>query len=95
VVFEQVSKKPSLSGPVDLLLRPEDISIQVNDIVEGTKNIGKVFSMRYEGSSRLYQIEIGVQRLKVRTRHDVKLQQGQSVTLNVTITKDVTVFEQT
>jgi iron(III) transport system ATP-binding protein len=94
VVFEQVSKKSSLSGPVDLLLRPEDISIQMNDIVEGTKNIGKVFSMRYEGGSRLYQIEIGGQRLKVRARHDVKLQQGQSVTLNVTITKAVSVFEQ-
>jgi hypothetical protein len=50
--------------------------------------------MRYEGSSRLYQIEIGEQLLKVRTRHDVNLQQGQLVNLKITSTRPVTVFEQ-
>jgi iron(III) transport system ATP-binding protein len=89
VAFEQVVEHSELSGHVDLLLRPEDISVQADEA-----GIGKVFSMRYEGSSRLYQVEIGDILVKVRTRHDVNLQQGQAVTLVITSTRPVTVFEQ-
>ena len=88
--FEQVVEHSQLSGHVDLLLRPEDISVQADE-----NGKGRVFSMRYEGSSRLYQIEIDDSLVKVRTRHDVNLQQGQAVTLAITSTRPVTVFEQT
>jgi iron(III) transport system ATP-binding protein len=87
--FDQVVDHSTLSGHVDLLLRPEDISVQADE-----SGKGRVFSMRYEGSSRLYQIKIGEQLLKVRTRHDVNLQQGQLVNLKITSTRPVTVFEQ-
>ncbi len=87
--FEQLVEHSELSGHVDLLLRPEDISVHADEHGEGT-----VFSMRYEGSTRLYQIEIGEQLLKIRTRHDVSLHQGQSVKLKITCTRPVTVFEQ-
>jgi iron(III) transport system ATP-binding protein len=87
--FEQIVEHSKLSGHVDLLLRPEDISVQADE-----NGKGRVLSMRYEGSSRLYQIEIGEQLLKVRTRHDINLQQGQLVNLKITSTRLVNVFEQ-
>ena len=84
----------NLNGHVDLLLRPEDIYIQlVNHDNTEVKGEGIVFSMRYEGSSRLYQIEANDQLIKVRTRHDVNLHQGQQVTLTINTTRPVTVFE--
>lgn len=87
--FEQVVEHSTLSGSVDLLLRPEDLSIQADNLGDG-----KIFSMRYEGSSRLYQVEIRDQLLKVRTRHDINLSLGQSVTLAITTTRPVSIFEQ-
>lgn len=90
VGFEQVVEHSQLSGHVDLLLRPEDISIQKNELGKG-----KILSMRYEGSSRLYQVELGGKLLKVRTHHDINLEQGQSVNLKISTTRPVTVFEST
>lgn len=89
VGFEQVVEHAQLSGHVDLLLRPEDLLVQ-----EDEQGKGKIVSMRYEGSSRLYQVEIGDKLLKIRTHHDVSLQQGQSVSVRITTTRPLTVFEQ-
>jgi len=86
--FEQIVEHSQLSGHVDLLLRPEDISVQADE-----SGKGRVFSMRYEGCSRLYQIQIDDNLIKVRTRHDINLQQGQPVNLKVTINRPITVFE--
>ncbi|MEP1445100.1 MAG: ABC transporter ATP-binding protein [Paraglaciecola sp.] len=98
---EQVDEKSRLTESVYLLLRPEDLSIQVNDLPEGEgerKGHGSVFSMRYEGSSRLYQIQIagkpkGDNLVKVRTRHDINLEVGQSVNLQITSNRIKTIFE--
>jgi len=88
VGFEQVVEHSQLSGQVDLLLRPEDLAIQADELGKG-----KIYSMRYEGSSRLYQVELADKLVKVRTRHDVNLRQGQAVRLAITTTRPVTVFE--
>ncbi|MBU2870162.1 ABC transporter ATP-binding protein [Colwellia sp. E2M01] len=95
--YEQVFDEVSLLGKVDLLLRPEDFSVEINDGQDAEpskKGEGKVFSMRYEGSSRLYQINVGDNLLKVRTRHDIKLAEGQSVYLKITTTKPITVLKE-
>ena len=91
--FEQTVENSQINGKllndnVDLLLRPEDLYVQADDLGKG-----KVVSMRYEGSSRLYQVEIADKLLKVRTHHDVNLQQGQSVSLQVSTTRSLSLFE--
>lgn len=88
VGFEQTVEHSQLNGSVDILLRPEDLVIQADE-----QGKGKICSMRYEGSSRLYQVEIGDKLVKIRTRHDVNLSQGQAVTVKVTTTRAVTAFE--
>jgi len=87
--FEQAIDKDRLSASVDLLLRPEDLALH-----EDIHGKGKILAIRYEGSSRLYHVEINNNLLKVRTHHEMNLKEGQSVSLTVTSTKPIAVFEQ-
>ncbi|MFT2090661.1 ABC transporter ATP-binding protein [Paraglaciecola sp. 2405UD69-4] len=95
---EQANEQLRPTASVYLLLRPEDLSMQVNELLEGGREgHGTIFSMRYEGSSRLYQIQIAGEPqsnnlVKIRTLHDINLTVGQSVNLQITSSRAKTIF---
>ncbi|MCQ3829488.1 ABC transporter ATP-binding protein [Microbulbifer elongatus] len=76
------------SGPVDLLLRPDDLSL-----IPSQMGNGVVDWVRYEGCSRLFAVQIadGVQ-LKVRTSHEVQAEPGARVQMAITTTHPLAAF---
>nr|WP_010132992.1 ABC transporter ATP-binding protein [Microbulbifer agarilyticus] len=76
------------SGAVDLLLRPDDLSLVPSEIGNGV-----VDWVRYEGCSRLYAVNVGdgVQ-LKVRTSHEVHAEPGARVQMGITTTHPLAAF---
>ncbi len=73
---------------VDVLLRPEDLSITTN-----TPTNGVIHWSRYEGSARLYSVLLdGDREVKIRTRHDNRLMPGDQVRVDVNCTHPLTVF---
>ncbi|AQQ68101.1 ABC transporter ATP-binding protein [Microbulbifer agarilyticus] len=75
-------------GAVDLLLRPDDLSLVPSEIGNGV-----VDWVRYEGCSRLYAVQVGdgVQ-LKVRTSHEVQAEPGARVQMGITTTHPLAAF---
>ena len=77
------------NGDVDLLLRPDDLSITYAE--DGN---GKVAWTRYEGSARLYAVTLEDGTLvKIRASHENQLKPGDSVKLEVITTHPLAVFE--
>lgn len=76
------------SGDVDLLLRPDDLSL--TPLENGN---GVIEWVRYEGSSRLYAVnaDVGAQ-LKVRVNHEVRAEPGERVHMAITTTHPLAVF---
>ncbi|WP_250461965.1 ABC transporter ATP-binding protein [Microbulbifer litoralis] len=76
------------SGEVDLLVRPDDLSL--TPLASGN---GVIDWVRYEGCSRLYAVNIdGGSQLKVRVSHEVRAEPGERVQLAVTTTHPLAVF---
>ncbi|WP_237063849.1 MULTISPECIES: ABC transporter ATP-binding protein [Microbulbifer] len=76
------------SGDVDLLLRPDDLSLTPMETGNGV-----IDWVRYEGSSRLYAVNIdGGAQLKVRVNHEVRAQPGEPVHMAITTTHPLAVF---
>jgi len=77
------------SGDVDLLLRPDDLSLM--PMASGN---GVIDWVRYEGSSRLYAVTVddGSQ-LKVRVNHEVCAEPGTRVQMAITTTHPLAVFQ--
>jgi len=79
------------SGQVDLLLRPDDLSINPDN-----KGNGAVIWSRYEGSSRLYAVKTDQGDIvKVRCNHENIIKPDQRVTLHITTTHPLAVFHRT
>ena len=77
------------SGNVDLLLRPDDVSL-----VADARGNGEVTWVRYEGSARLYAIKHDNGALiKVRCNHENHIEPGQRVCMQITTTHPLAVFE--
>lgn len=85
---------PSISideaaGEVDLLLRPDDLSLNKSE----TGN-GEVVWARYEGDARLYEIKLddGTP-LHIRVSHENKVEPGDKVILSITTTHPLAAFK--
>lgn len=76
------------AGQVDLLLRPDDLSL-----IPSAMGNGVIDWVRYEGCSRLYaaRTEGGAQ-LRVRTSHEVRAQPGDRVHMAITTTHPLAAF---
>ena len=78
----------SASGDVDLMVRPDDLSL----MPEASGN-GRVVWSRYEGETRLYAVSVDdAQPLRVRTNHEVDLARGTPVRLSISASHPLTVF---
>ncbi|UTW46235.1 ABC transporter ATP-binding protein [bacterium SCSIO 12696] len=76
------------SGDISLLIRPDDLSLEIN----GNGN-GQVQWARYEGSARLYAVQTDKGALlKVRCSHENQVQPGDRVSLRITTTHPLAVF---
>ncbi|WP_439133445.1 ABC transporter ATP-binding protein [Pseudomaricurvus sp.] len=77
------------SGDVDLLLRPDDLSL-----ILAPDGNGVVEWVRYEGGSRLYAVNLddGTQ-LKVRVSHENHVAIGDRVRMGITTTHPLAVFQ--
>lgn len=80
------------SGDVDLLLRPDDVSLERTD--DGSN--GSVRWSRYEGGTCLYSVDTdeGVE-VKVRVSHENRAAPGDRVKLAITTTHPLAVFNRT
>ena len=77
------------NGNVTLLVRPDDLSLRPDDQGNGT-----VTWARYEGSARLYAVETDDGALlKVRCSHENYVEPGDRVSLGITTTHPLAVFE--
>jgi iron(III) transport system ATP-binding protein len=75
-------------GDVDLLLRPDDLSLSI--VEQGN---GEVVWSRYEGSSRLYAVKTDDEAIvKIRCSHEQIAKPGQRVMLNIITTHPLAVF---
>lgn len=77
------------SGNVDLLVRPDDVSL----ILDETGN-GEIDWVRYEGAARFYAVNLddGTS-VKIRTSHENKAEPGDRVKLVITTTHPLAVFD--
>lgn len=79
------------SGEVDLLLRPDDLSLAPSNNGNGVIEWG-----RYEGGSRLYGARIdNGPILQARVNHEIHLEPGDRVMLGVITTHPLAVFDRT
>lgn len=77
-----------LNQAVELLVRPDDVSLRV-----GQESNGQVMWGRYEGCSRLYAVETDDGAIiKIRCSHENIVAPGQRVLLNITTTHPLAVF---
>lgn len=77
------------AGDVDLLLRPDDVSL-----VADLQGNGEVTWARYEGSARLYAVRHDNGALiKVRCSHENHVEPGDRVRMRITTTHPLAVFE--
>lgn len=75
-------------GDVDLLLRPDDLSLNVVD-----QGNGEVVWSRYEGSARLYAVKIDDgATVKIRCSHEKIAKPGERVMLHIITTHPLAVF---
>ncbi|WOX06241.1 ABC transporter ATP-binding protein [Microbulbifer pacificus] len=75
-------------GEVDLLLRPDDLSLVPSAIGNGV-----IDWVRYEGCSRLYAVTVeGGAQLRVRTSHEVHGKPGDRVQMAITTTHPLAAF---
>ncbi len=76
------------SGEVDLLLRPDDLSL-----TPGQPGDGEVTWVRYEGDARLYEVKLddGTP-LQVRVSHENRVEPGDRVSLKITTTHPLAAF---
>lgn len=75
-------------GDVDLLLRPDDLSLTLDD----TGN-GEIIWSRYEGSARLYGIKTDTGAMvKIRCSHENIAEPGQRVMMHIITTHPLAVF---
>lgn len=78
-------------GAVDLLLRPDDLSLNV--VEQGN---GEVIWSRYEGSSRLYSVKTDAgATVKIRCNHEKIAKPGQRVMLHIVTTHPLATFAHT
>ena len=78
------------SGDVDLLVRPDDVSLQPAPEDGGN---GIIEHARYEGGSRLYSVLLkDGTRLMVRVSHETRLQAGERVQLSLNTTHPLAAF---
>ena len=76
------------SGEVDLLLRPDDISLNIVD-----QGNGEVIWSRYEGSARLYAVKTDDgATVRIRCSHEKVAEPGQRVLLTIITTHPLAVF---
>ncbi|MFC6634593.1 ABC transporter ATP-binding protein [Microbulbifer taiwanensis] len=76
------------AGGVDLLLRPDDLSL-----MPSTEGNGVIDWVRYEGCSRLYAVRIaGGTQLRVRTSHELQVRRGDRVQMAITTTHPLAAF---
>ncbi|MAX50637.1 MAG: ABC transporter ATP-binding protein [Methylophaga sp.] len=76
-------------GEVDLLLRPDDLSLTLD---EGGN--GEIIWSRYEGSARLYGIKTDAgATVKIRCSHENIAEPGQRVMMHIITTHPLAVFE--
>ena len=79
----------TLAGPVELLLRPEDIAVSV----AATGGVGTVLAASFEGGTWLYRVRHDAAGdLLVRTHHEVRLATGQRVDVEVIAAHPVAIF---
>ncbi len=75
-------------GDVDLLLRPDDVSIRPDENGQGT-----VMWRRYEGSAWLYAVKTDQgSTIKIRSSHENIINEDQRVALEITTTHPLAVF---
>lgn len=97
-VLTEIGKAPAnpingASGDIDLLLRPDDLSLTISK--EGN---GIVDWVRYEGSSRLYAVNVDIgsdldgTQLIVRTSHENIIKPGERVQLAIITTQPLAAF---
>jgi iron(III) transport system ATP-binding protein len=97
-VLTEIGKAPAnpingASGDIDLLLRPDDLSLTISK--EGN---GIVDWVRYEGSSRLYAVNVDIgsdldgTQLIVRTSHENIIKPGERVQLAIISTQPLAAF---
>lgn len=78
------------SGEVDLLVRPDDVSLRPSPAQHGN---GSIESVRYEGGSRLYGVRLEDDtRIMVRVSHEISLAVGDRVDLALSSTHPLAVF---
>ncbi|AFI83125.1 ABC transporter ATP-binding protein [Methylophaga nitratireducenticrescens] len=93
IVATQLGNAPatpvdSASGEVDLLLRPDDLSLNLDE-----QGNGEVIWSRYEGSARLYAVKTdNGATVKIRCSHENIAIPGQRVMLHITTTHPLAVF---
>jgi iron(III) transport system ATP-binding protein len=76
-------------GEVDLLLRPDDLSLEPSQTGNGRMEWG-----RYEGGSRLYGAKVDDGPVvQVRVSHEIHLEPGDRVSLSVITTHPLAVFD--
>lgn len=85
-----VSTNTEVSGEVDILLRPDDLSLaQVTE--DGN---GEIVSARYEGGSWLYMVRIDEGgAVQVRTNHENQAEPGSRVSVRVISSQPLAAFE--
>lgn len=78
-------------GEVDLLLRPDDLSLKVDE-----QGNGEIVWSRYEGSARLYGVRTDTGTIvKIRCSHENIAEPGQRVMLHIITTHPLAVFSRT
>lgn len=76
------------SGDVDLLIRPDDLTMEPAALGNGRIERG-----RYEGGSRLYAVQLDEGPLmEIRVSHETRLQTGDRVSLRITTTHPLAAF---
>lgn len=82
----------SANGEVDLLVRPDDLSLR--PVTESESGNGRVVWVRYEGGARLYAVNLDDDTLvKVRVSHENRVEPGARVQLAIITTHPLAAFQ--
>ncbi|WP_286233673.1 ABC transporter ATP-binding protein [Thalassotalea sediminis] len=83
-----VHSTDNLDKNVELLVRPEELTLQSNE-----NGIGTIVWSRFEGKSRLFLVELATgERLRVRERNTLQLETGQRVSLAIRTTTKLNAY---